>query len=192
MVQQRIHRCLVAVDQVEHAGGQPGLVQQFDGAGGRQRHFFRRLQDEGVAAGDGEGVHPHGHHGGEIERRDAGADADGLADGLAVDAGGDIVERIAHHQAGHAAGHFHHLDGAAHFGPGVFGGLAVFAGEDGGQIVGVFFEQRLVAIEHLHAVDHRHVAPFQERRVRGADGAVDVGGVGVGHFGDDGAGGRDW
>ena len=88
---------------------------------------------------------------------------------------GDVVQRIAHHQAGHAAGHFHHLDGAAHFHLGVVGGLAVLAREDGGHFVGVLVQQRLEAVEHLDAVNHGHVAPLQERLVRGANGAVDIG-----------------
>ncbi len=170
---------------------QAGLVQQFDGARGRERHFFRRLQHEGVAAGDGERVHPHRHHGGEIERRDAGADADGLADGLAVDA------RAPRRSANRPS------SGWACRRPlppsGWRGALRALASSAvlpfsrvrmRGHLVGVLFQQRLVAVEHLHAVHHRHVAPLQERLVRGAHGAVDIGRGGVGHFRQHGAGGR--
>jgi hypothetical protein len=99
------------------------------------------------------------------------------------------VERIAHHEAGHAAGHFRHLYAPAHFGAGVFDGLAVLARQSGGHVFGVLFEQRLVAIEHLHTVYCRHLAPFQEGRMRGANRTVDIRLIGERHFGNGGAGG---
>ena len=48
--------------------------------GKQTRQPLRDLQHEGVAAGDGERPHPHGHHRWEIERRDPGDHAEGLAD----------------------------------------------------------------------------------------------------------------
>ena len=180
---------LAAVNQAEDAGRDAGFVKQFGGEGGRERDFFRRFQDERVAAGDGERVHPHGHHRGEVEGRDAGADADGLADGVAVDVAGDVVERIAHHEAGHAAGDFDHLDGAADFGAGVFDGFAVFRGERLGHALVVFFEERFIAIEDLDALDDGDGTPLEIRRVGGDDGAVDVLRRRERDVGEDGAGG---
>ncbi len=95
-----------------------------------------------------------------------------------------VVERIAHHQARHAAGHFHHLDHAADFGPGVVPGLPVLARQDGREFIGVLVEQRFEAVQHLHAIDHRDVAPFQERGVGSLNGAVHIGGRGIRHLGD--------
>ena len=152
--------------------GMPASTQQFGAARRRQRDLFGRLEDERVAAGDGERVHPHRHHGGKVERRDSGADAQRLAHGTRIDAARNVVQGIAHHEAGHAAGDFDHLDGAAHFGAGVVRCLAVFRGEDGRNFVGVLFEQRLKAIERLHAIHHRCLAPCAERSVGGAHGAV--------------------
>ena len=87
---------------------------------------------------------------------------------------GHVLERIAHHQAGHAAAHFHHLDGAAHFAARVVERLAVFGGQHARQLLRVLFEKIFEAVEHLHAIHHRHLAPLQERLVRGTGGAVDV------------------
>ena len=66
---------------------QPRLDQQLRQ---HQRHAgvaLGRLQDEGVAAGDGGRELPHRDHGGEVERRDARDDAERLAHGVEVDAG---------------------------------------------------------------------------------------------------------
>ena len=85
MRQDRIDRTLVAVDDVQDTGRQTGFDHQFSQTDRHGRITLRRLQDEGVAAGDRRGKHPHWDHGREIERRDAGADADGLADRIHVD-----------------------------------------------------------------------------------------------------------
>ncbi len=53
-----VHHFLVTVDHVEHASGQAGFLQQL---GEEQRGggiALRRLQDEGIAAGQGHGEHP--------------------------------------------------------------------------------------------------------------------------------------
>src|ERR1022692_904806 len=138
--------------------------------------------DERVAAGDGEGIHPHRHHGRKVERRDARAHAQRLADGLAIDALRDVFKRMAHHQAGHPAGYFHHLYGAANAPGGVVQGLAVLSRKDAGDLTSVLFQQILVAIKHLHALHDRHFPPLQESGVRGACGAVHIVRVGVGNL----------
>src|SRR5205823_2742604 len=80
VVQDRVHRGLVAVDDVEHAVREPGLgVELGDQAGGR-RVAFAGFENEGVAGGDGDGVHPQRDHDGEVERGDPGAHAQGLAE----------------------------------------------------------------------------------------------------------------
>ena len=67
-------------------GRQARLGEQFAQFHRRQRHLFRRLQDERVAAGDRHGEHPQRHHRRKIERRDADADADRMPARLAIDA----------------------------------------------------------------------------------------------------------
>ncbi len=72
----------------------------------------------------------------------------------------------------------------------IVGGLAVLARENGGDFGGVFFEQRLEAIERLDAIDHGDVAPFEEGLVRASNGAVNIGFGCVGNLCQSFAGGR--
>ena len=74
-------------DDVQHALGRTRLHHQFAQTHRQRGITLRRLQDEGVADGDGDAEHPHRDHRGEIERRDAGADAKRLAHRIDVDAG---------------------------------------------------------------------------------------------------------
>ena len=86
---------LVAVDDVEDAVGQAGFLEHLgeeDGGGGVA---LGGLEDEGVAAGEGEREHPERDHGGEVEGRDAGDDAERLAHGPGVDAGADLLGEFA-------------------------------------------------------------------------------------------------
>jgi hypothetical protein len=55
VVEDGVDRLLVAVDDVEDAGGQPGLEHQFGERSGTRRVALGRLEDEGVAAGDRHG-----------------------------------------------------------------------------------------------------------------------------------------
>ncbi|KIT81852.1 hypothetical protein QT19_00070, partial [Staphylococcus aureus] len=70
--QQRVDRFLVALHHVEHALGQAGFTQQLGHEQRGARIGGAGLEDEGIAGGDGDRVHPHGHHHRKVERRDAG------------------------------------------------------------------------------------------------------------------------
>ena len=57
-VEDRVDRFLVAIDDVEHAGRQAGFHQQFGQAHRHRRIALRRLENEGIAAGDrGANIH---------------------------------------------------------------------------------------------------------------------------------------
>ena len=86
VLEQPVDGDLVAVHDVEHAVGHARLAQQLGHEQRDRRILLARLEHERVAARDGVGEHPHGHHGREVERRDAGHDAERLADGVHVDA----------------------------------------------------------------------------------------------------------
>jgi hypothetical protein len=90
VLEQPVHRHLVAVDDVEDAVGQPGLGEELGQEHGRTRVALGGLQHHGVAAGDGVGEHPERHHGREVERRDAPHHAEGLAQRPDVDARGHL------------------------------------------------------------------------------------------------------
>ena len=94
-------------------------------AGHGERDALGRLEDEGVAAGNGVGQKPERDHRGEIEGNDGGDDAERLADHHFVDAGSDVFEVVALHHHGDAAGDFDVFDGAAEFGFGFAEGFAI-------------------------------------------------------------------
>ena len=107
-----IDRHLVAMDDAENAFRATGLLEKLGHEIGCGRVLLRRLQDEGVAAGERDREHPHRHHGGEVERRDAGHHAQGLAHGIAVDSGADRLAELALHQMRDAAGELDHFEAA--------------------------------------------------------------------------------
>ena len=134
-LQDRVDRLLVAVDDVEDARRQPGLGQQFGDADAGRGVALRRLQDEGVAAGERHREHPHRHHRREVERRDAGADAERLAHRPAVDAAPDLLGELALQQMRDAAGELDDLEAAGDLALRVGEHLAVLVGDDPGQRV---------------------------------------------------------
>ena len=86
-------------------------------------------------------IHPHRHHGREVERRDAGDDAERLAVGIGVDRRADIARELALQQLRDAAGEIDAVDAARHFAQRVVMDLAVLARDFAGQFVGVLVEQ---------------------------------------------------
>ena len=76
MAKDGVNGGLVAVDEVEHTVGEAGLVDQFGEEHCGGRILLAGLQDEGVAAAEGVGDHPERHHCREVERGDAGDDAE--------------------------------------------------------------------------------------------------------------------
>ena len=130
MIEQGVHRLLVAVHHVEHAVGQPRLLEQLGHAHAARGHFLGRLEDEGIAAGDRHREHPQRHHRREIERRDAGAHAHRLEHGVAVDAAADVLGMLALEQMRSAAGELDHFDAALHRAGGVGQGLAVLLADE--------------------------------------------------------------
>ena len=87
------------------------------------------LEHERVAAGDGDGEHPHRDHRREVERRDAGDDAERLAERERVDAGRDLVGVVALEQARDPAGELDDLEPALDLAQRVGEHLAVLVGD---------------------------------------------------------------
>ena len=86
MMQDGVHRLLVSVDDVEHAVRQAGFLEKLGEPDAGGRILFRRLEHERIPAGERHREHPHRHHGREVERRDARADADRLQARVGVNA----------------------------------------------------------------------------------------------------------
>ncbi|AEK62597.1 hypothetical protein CFU_2770 [Collimonas fungivorans Ter331] len=162
MVAQHVGHLRAAMHHVQHARRQTGLLRQFDQEQRRRRVLFGRLQDEGIAAGDRYREHEARQHHREVERRDAGADAERLVDGVDIDAGGGIFGQFAQLQRSDGAGVLDHFQAAHHFAFGIRQGLAVLARNQLGQRRDVFAQQ-LLELEHdAHALRQRSVAPAGE------------------------------
>ena len=149
----------------------------------------RRLEHKGVARGDRHREHPHGHHDGEVERRDAGDHAQGLAQGPVVDAGGDLLGVVALEQLRHAAGEFDDVDAALDLALGVGEHLAVLQRDGLGQRVLVLVEQAQELVHQPRAADRGHVGPGGEGGLGGGHSSVHIGHVGQRHLAGDFAGG---
>ncbi|MNJ25379.1 hypothetical protein D3C77_198230 [compost metagenome] len=186
-----VDRDLVAMDDVQHAGGGARLHHQLGQAHRQGRVALRRLQDEGVAGGDGHAEHPHRDHAGEVERGDARHHAQRLAHGIDVDARTGAVGVFALGGVRDAAGELDHFQTALDVALGVGDDLAVFAGQQFGQFVHVRLDQAL-ELEHdagaalrvgrgpaleggLGGLD----CAVQFRRRRQLDAGLNLAGVGV-------------
>ena len=122
--------------------------------------------------------HPHRHHGREVERRDADADADGLAQRPVVDAAADVVAELAFQQLRNAARELDDLEPARELAFGVGEHLAVLARDQRGQLVEVRVEQLLEA-EHARArASAAACRPSRQRCFGCGHRARDDGGVG--------------
>ena len=85
--------------------------------------------------------HPHGHHRREVERRDAGDDAERLADRVDVDAGRGLLGELALEQRRDAARVLDHLEAARDLADRVGEHLAVLGGEDARDVLAVLVER---------------------------------------------------
>ena len=182
VLQQRVDRLLVAVHHVEHAVGQAGLGPQLRGQHRRARVALAGLEHERVAGGDGHRVHPHRHHGREVERRDARAHAQRLAEREQVHPSGDLVGVLALEQRRDAARELDDLQSALHLALRVREHLAVLVGDDLREVADAGVDQLAEREQHLHPLRQRRLAPRLERGRRGAHRRSDVGCARQQHF----------
>ena len=117
--------------------------------------------------------HPQRHHRREVERRDAGDDAERLAHRVHVDVGGGLLGESTLQQRGDAARELDVLDAARELAGRVGPHLAVLRREDGRDVGAVLVEE-VTELEHdLGAARQRRPAPRGERLRRGRDRIVD-------------------
>ena len=135
VLEDRVDRHAVAVDDAEHAVGQPGLGQQLGQAHAGGGVLLGRLEDEGVAARERDRRHPQRDHHGEVERRDAGHDAERHPHAVRVDAAGHLRRVLALEQVAEPAGELDHLEPARDLAASVVEHLAVLARDQRGQLV---------------------------------------------------------
>jgi hypothetical protein len=180
--EQGIDRFLVALDDVEGACRQAGPVEQFGGEQRGRGIALRGLEDEAVAAGQRHRRHPHRHHEGKVEGRDAGRDPERHALAPVVDAAADAVRMLALEQLRDAAGEFDDFKTALHLAQRVGQGLAVLGGEQAGDVVRVAFDE-FAELEHdAGAPLRRRRAPVARRGRRRHHRALDVGTGGQHHL----------
>jgi hypothetical protein len=191
VVEQGVDGGLIAVDEVDHAGGETGLVQQREDKVLRERDLLGGLDDEGVAGGDGVGQKPEGDHGREVKGADGGEDAERPAHRLFVDlAAGAVLQPIAHHQRGDASRHLDVLDGALDRAARVGQRLAVLRGNGARELLGVAHHQIPQREQVLRAIQRWRIAPGGEGALCRMGRAVDLLRRRHGHARDDRAGGR--
>ena len=187
MHQQGVDRFFVALDHVEHAVGQARFFQQVGHEECGRWVNRAGLQHKSVAACDGNGEHPHGHHHWEVERRDACHHAQGLAHGPVVDASRDLFCVVAFEQLRNARGEFDNLNAACDFALRIGKHFAVLGGDHVCELVFVNVQQ-LQKLEHdPRAAQRRCVCPSGECLLRGGYGDVHIGSAGQMHLRRDGA-----
>ena len=174
MLEQRVDGELVAVHDVEDAVRDAGLLQQLGRPQRRGRILLGRLEHERVPACERGRPHPHGHHGGEVERRDPGDDAERLADRVDVDAGRGLLGEVALEQRRDAAGELDHLEPARDLAEGVGEHLAVLGGQDPGDLLATVVDELANPEQELGALRQRDGAPGGERRLRRLHGRIDL------------------
>ena len=154
--------------------GKAGLLEQLGGEDRRGRVLLGRLEDERVPARDRRRPHPHGHHRGEVERRDPGDDAERLADRVDVDPRRGLLGVRALEELRDPADVLDDLDPALHLAVRVGQHLAVLGREEAREVVAVLVEELVDAEEELGALREREVAPRRMRVRRRRDRAVDL------------------
>ena len=108
--QQRVHRFLVAVDDIQHTRRRACFHHQLTQAQWHTWIFFRWLADKCIAAGNRDTKHPHRDHGGKVEWRNACAHAQRLAHGIHVDARAGTFGKLTLLQMRNTAGKFDHFE----------------------------------------------------------------------------------
>ena len=111
--------------------GKPASLHQLGEQQRRRRILLRRLEHERVAARERVGEHPQRHHHREVERRDAGDDADRLQHRVHVDAARHLGAVRALEQVRDAARELDAVEAAGDLAARVVEHLAVLAGDRG-------------------------------------------------------------
>jgi hypothetical protein len=178
MLENVVDCFFVAVDYVEDAVRQACFFEEFGEEDGGRWITLAGLEDECVAAGEGDGEHPEGHHRGKVEGRDAGNYAERLAKRPAVDARADLLCVLTFEELGDAGGELYDLETTSDFPPGVGEDFAVLGREDDGKFVSALIEELAEAEEDTGAAKRWLRGPIREGSLRGFDCGIKLGLVG--------------
>ncbi len=97
VLQQNVHRRLGAIHQIQHARGKSDGIDQLKDALHGERHFFGRLQDERIPAGNRIRQKPERNHRRKIEGRDCGYHSQWLPDHDLVNPARYVFQVVALH-----------------------------------------------------------------------------------------------
>jgi hypothetical protein len=117
-----------------------------------------------------------GHHRREVERRDAGDDAERLPERVGVDAGAHVLGELALQELGCAARVLDDVDAARKLAGRIRQHLAVLARDDCHDLVGALLEQRLETEHDARSGQRRRGGPTGKGGFGGIDRAPDLGG----------------
>ena len=181
VMQQRVHRFLVALHDVEDAVREAGLLQQSGQPDCRGRVALGGLQNERVTARERNGKHPHRHHRREVEWCDARHDTQRLAHAVCIDATADVLTELALQQMGNAAGELDHFQSACQFAMGIADCLAVLARDESRDLIGGALHEFLEPEQHTRTPLRWRRCPAAKRLPRGTHRCIDVVRRGKGH-----------
>jgi hypothetical protein len=172
MKEDSVHGFPITVNDVQNTGRKACLLEELPDQHGRRRIALRRLEHEGVAASDGDRIHPHRHHGREVERSDARDHTKRLTIGPAVDLGSDIAAELALQKMRDTTGKIDDVDatGKLTFRIGVR--LPVFGRNQAHNRIGILLQQLLETEHRLNALERRRHAPTCGRTFRRCHGRV--------------------
>ncbi len=139
--EERVDRGRIAVDEVERSRRKPRFRDQPSEEGRGKRNALGRLQDEAVAADEGQWPHPERDHHREVEGGDAGHDPYRLAEERRVHSGRDVLEEVALHRRGGRRGELRRLDPPPDLALGLIPRLAVLSGYRTRELVRMRFEE---------------------------------------------------
>ena len=166
-----------AGDDIQHALGSAGVLDRFvddlTSAQIGERRGAGRFDDDAVA-GEQRWTELVAHQRNrEIPRHDGAADAEGFAQNDAMAAG------VEHHRAGahgfrHAAVMIEGVDEAADFQNRLAHRLALFFGQQSGELFFLLQNGMAGGQENRAALGRRHGGPFLQRALGGVDGTADI------------------
>ncbi len=134
VLQERVHRDGVTVEDIEDTVGHAGLLGQLGQEERWRWVLLGGLEHEGVPACDGVGQHPERDHDREVERSDAGHHAEGLEDGVDVHTVRHLARVRALQQVRDPTGELDVVEAARHLPRRVAQHFAVFGGNGGRQV----------------------------------------------------------
>ena len=170
---------------LEHALGQPGLLEDPGELEVGERAHRGRLEDHHVAGGEGGTRLPRRHEHRVVPRRDAHGDADGLADhhahGLAR-----YLERLAVLVLDHAGVELEGVRRVEHVHARLLEELAHLQALEAREVLGALAEERRGSVQHLGALHGLHLRPrtVVEGLAGGADRRLGVLHAGLGYVRD--------